>query len=282
MRRAIVTAGCAAALLTAVAPAGALTIYAHRGGAIVNGKAVYPENTLPAFRRSAKLGFALEMDVHLTKDRVPIVIHDGSLDRTTTCAGAVNARTWANIRKHCRADYLGLAADTSGVPHRRARRPVALSTLARVLAVAKGAHVATDIEINDYPTWPDWDPTTAYAVTEVKAIRAAGLPRSSVIVQSFFTSWLDAAAQQWPAVPTAVLSFQAQNAQARDIAVGKYAWDSPEWPLDSAYVAQAHADGLKVVPFTIDKAGEIVAARAVGVDAVITNDPVLARRALAK
>ena len=53
---------------------------AHRGGA-----AQWPENSLTAFRKAIALGArVLELDVHLTADGVVAVIHDPTLDRTTS------------------------------------------------------------------------------------------------------------------------------------------------------------------------------------------------------
>ena len=51
---------------------------------------------------------------------------------------------------------------------------------------------------------------------------------------------------------------------------------SPGWPIDAAYVDRAHAAGSKVVPYTLDDIDDLVEAAAIGVDAVITNDPALA------
>lgn len=53
--------------------------YAHRG--LHDLSAGIPENTLPAFRRAAELGFGAELDVHLTADGRLVVIHDGNLRR---------------------------------------------------------------------------------------------------------------------------------------------------------------------------------------------------------
>jgi len=54
-------------------------LVAHRGNA-----AEFPENTLPAFVSALELGVRfLELDVHLSRDGVPVVIHDHLLARTT-------------------------------------------------------------------------------------------------------------------------------------------------------------------------------------------------------
>jgi glycerophosphoryl diester phosphodiesterase len=60
-------------------------LVAHRGNALE-----YPENTLPAFSSALELGLRfLELDVQLSADGVPVVIHDHRLERTTAIAGTV-------------------------------------------------------------------------------------------------------------------------------------------------------------------------------------------------
>jgi len=66
---------------------------AHRGLHDMNRKVW--ENTLSAFRRAMEKNFAIECDVHLSADRVPVVIHDGELKRLTGTDGFVWQRTAA-------------------------------------------------------------------------------------------------------------------------------------------------------------------------------------------
>ena len=62
-----------------------MQLVAHRGNALE-----FPENTLAAFESALQLGAHwLELDVQLSSDHVPIVIHDHLLLRTTGLAGAV-------------------------------------------------------------------------------------------------------------------------------------------------------------------------------------------------
>jgi len=69
---------------------------AHRGW---SGGA--PENTLAAFRLalSEPSVYWIELDVHLSKDEVPVVIHDGTLNRTTNAKGKVSERTAFELSK---------------------------------------------------------------------------------------------------------------------------------------------------------------------------------------
>ncbi len=69
---------------------------AHRGLHDLNGKVW--ENTLSAFRLAAERNFAIECDVHLSSDRVPVVIHDDDLTRLTGEDGFVWQRTAAELR----------------------------------------------------------------------------------------------------------------------------------------------------------------------------------------
>lgn len=73
-------------------------IHAHRGGPIESGKGAMPENSMPAFRQSAARGFVLEADVKLTSDKVPVIIHDDDLDRTTDAPDPLPPRPWHNWR----------------------------------------------------------------------------------------------------------------------------------------------------------------------------------------
>src|SRR3954466_6452413 len=120
---------CAAAALavgSVAAPAQAAPgVFAHRGGPYVRGKPIFPENTLPGFGLAALQGDPLEFDVKLTADRVPVVIHDATLDRTTNCTGRVADKTLAQLRK-CRANVLGVPGSdlpTRGVADPSARVP---------------------------------------------------------------------------------------------------------------------------------------------------------------
>ena len=54
-------------------------LYAHRG--LFDNDTDAPENSLPAFRRAIEAGYGIELDVQLSKDGVPVVFHDASLER---------------------------------------------------------------------------------------------------------------------------------------------------------------------------------------------------------
>ncbi|WP_198369257.1 glycerophosphodiester phosphodiesterase [Roseomonas rosulenta] len=98
-------------------------IASHRGGAFL-----WPENSLTAFRETARLKLEqAECDVHATADGEVVVLHDTTLERTTDGVGAVSALTAAQLRrlrvKGCRGeappmldDMLGALAESVVVP----------------------------------------------------------------------------------------------------------------------------------------------------------------------
>src|SRR4051794_23112485 len=155
----------AAALALAPAPAQAAPeVFAHRGGPYIPGKPVFPENTLPAFGLAALQGDPLEFDIKLTADRVPVVIHDATLDRTTNCTGRVADKTLAQLRK-CKADVLGVPE--SGLPVRAVADGSGGPTLSQVTSLARRTSSRIVPEIKNYPTDPDYDATPAFAAAAV-------------------------------------------------------------------------------------------------------------------
>lgn len=72
-----------------------MSVAAHRGGS-----ALFPENTMYAFRRSAEMGVdILEMDLRLTQDKRIVVIHDETVFRTTNGEGRVEDLTLSQLRR---------------------------------------------------------------------------------------------------------------------------------------------------------------------------------------
>lgn len=75
-------------------------VVAHRG----EGAGSAPENSVAAWTSAVPSADFLDMDVRWTSDHQMLVMHDATLDRTTTCSGEVSARTAADIAAHCRLD----------------------------------------------------------------------------------------------------------------------------------------------------------------------------------
>ncbi len=76
-------------------------VVAHRGGE--GDPTDANENSMGAFTRGANIGVdVMETDVWFTKDNVPVIMHDQTLDRTTDGTGKVSDYTWAYLQKNVR------------------------------------------------------------------------------------------------------------------------------------------------------------------------------------
>jgi glycerophosphoryl diester phosphodiesterase len=265
--------------LAPAAEAAVPEVHAHRGGSVLAGVPTFPEESMAAFRNAAQdLHVVLELDTKLTADGVPVVIHDDSLDRTTNCEGLVADKTLAELAP-CVEDVLG--SPGNDLPTAPAPDPQPIPTLAEVLALAKAEGAVVNIEIKNYPTDDDHDPTPAFANRVMDVIVDSGIPASHVIIQSFTPDNLDVAEQRMPDAQFSLLSLAPTNDLAIDVAAGRgWDWVSPEWPIDAAYVERAHGSDLKVVPYTLNQPKDVTEAAKMGVDALITDDPLMALRTL--
>ncbi|MBA3658711.1 MAG: glycerophosphodiester phosphodiesterase [Gemmatimonadales bacterium] len=112
---------------------------AHRGA---SGAA--PENTLAAFELAAAHGAdAIELDVRLAADGVPVVLHDATLDRTTDRRGPVAALTAAQLRL---ADAGARFTTDAGASYPFCDRGVRIPTLADVLAALPAMPVLIEVK----------------------------------------------------------------------------------------------------------------------------------------
>lgn len=265
------------ALALSAPAAGALDLHAHRGGNLANGKPTQLENALSTFKTAPKRGAdVVELDVHVSKDGVPFVMHDGTLDRTTDCEGPVADATAAKLGS-CHIDSLGNADVFKSAPGSKEPIP----RLAEVLRWAKSSGARLNIEINHYPNEPSFDTTDSFVKAELDTIDKSGISKSKVLMQSFLPANLDPAKAR--GYTTALITFQGANAQALSLAKsGGYPVLEPQWPVTDAagFVRAAHAAGRKVLPYTLDERADVMNARAAGVDGMITDDLPLARAAL--
>ena len=80
-------------------------ISAHRGGGDYKG---YPENCIESFEYFYnKTSAIVECDIRMTKDGVMVLMHDESLDRTTTGTGKVSSKNWSEIKDLFLKDNFG-------------------------------------------------------------------------------------------------------------------------------------------------------------------------------
>ena len=114
-------------------------VIGHRGN-----RAHAPEDTLVSFAQAAALGVdALELDLHLSRDGVPVVIHDPTLDRTTDARGLVRDRTADELARVDAGARFSLDGGRT-TPYRGQR--IGIPTLEHVLAVHRELPLILEIK----------------------------------------------------------------------------------------------------------------------------------------
>ena len=163
-------------------PVVADAIIAHRGA-----PRNAPENTLPAMREAARLGARwVEVDVKLTADGKPVIIHDDTVDRTTNGRGLVAGLTLAEIR--------GLDAGI-GTQHAGTQVP----TLEELIETVLELDVGLQLELK--PTAGDDVETAEIALDVLASLWPIG--RRKLFFSSFSIRSLQAARRIMPDVPRA-------------------------------------------------------------------------------
>jgi len=160
---------------------------------------LHQENTVAGFRRAVQLGVpAVELDVQLTKDRKPIVIHDAHLRRLTGHSRYVWELTWDEISKLRIRRELPMGVDVHGQRTiARYDREERIPLLAEVLTELD-SKVAINIELKvNVLGW--WQTEIARVVAAV--VREANLEQR-VILTSFDPRKLRAALAAFPALAT--------------------------------------------------------------------------------
>ncbi len=117
-------------------------VIAHRGG-----MGLWPENSLFAFERATALGVdMLEMDVHLSRDGEPVVIHDATLERTTNGFGEVAEHDLADLQA-LDAGYRWTADGGESYPYRN--QGIGIPTFAEVLEALPQIPKVVEIKVPD-------------------------------------------------------------------------------------------------------------------------------------
>jgi glycerophosphoryl diester phosphodiesterase len=253
-----------------------VTVYAHRGGA-----GLAPENTLGAFRQAVALfgdrGVWLELDTQLTADGHLVVIHDDTVDRTTSCSGEVNAFTLAALAVCDASESFTGWGSFEPIP-----------TLRQVLVEGREAGWRLMVEIKNIPLDEGFDALGTEVADELLALVAeTGFPPEDLIVQSFWPLSLDRIERAWPALRTALLTSSSLPAlpQGTGIPVSAnlaystlFGYDiaAPDLrttDLHPSIVELGHALGREIVTWTPNTRADIDRAVALGVDGIISDRP---------
>ena len=217
-----------------------------------------PENTLAAFRVGAAHGWrAFECDVKLSRDGVPFLLHDDSLQRTTPRTGVAAEVDWAELS---RLD--------AGSWHSRAFAGEPLPSLDAVACFVLRNGYALNIELKPSPgqerrtgqavgsaclaLWPGSAVPPLLSSFKPDALRGArdtapGLPRA-LLLDTPWPGWFDCAVE-----------------------LGCVAVLTHHPLMDAALIARLHGAGFRVLCYTVNEAADAQRLLALGIDGLVTD-----------
>lgn len=240
-------------------------LLAHRGGGTLA-----PENTLAAIRIGYSYGLrAIECDAMLAADRVPVLIHDPTLLRTTRVHGEVASTP---------SEQLGRLDAGSWHSQRFAGEPV--PTLDRVLEFCRASGVWINVEIKPAPGHePDTGAVVAQAVArhypggagrDPERVAAGQMP--APLLSSFSVAALAAARAAEPGLRRGLLCDRpAPDWHAQLVALQCVALHCNHRALDAPLAARVKAAGYGLLCYTVNSPRRAAQLRGWGVDAICTD-----------
>lgn len=309
--RALGAAVTASATANAQAQRKPYDLQGHRGA-----RGLAPENTLPAFMRALDLGVnTLELDTGLTKDDVVVISHDPVLnpDLVRDASGqwvtdkiAIRSLTYEQLSKfdvgrirpgsrYAETFAKQQAMDNTGIP--------TLDTLFEMVRQRGKEKVRFNIETKLSPLKPEETASPEAMVRALLAVIEKNNVASRVTIQSFDWRTLQISQKLAPNIPTAYLTIQqGQLNNAGDALKGTASpWTaglaaregeslaslikraggkvwSPFWrDLTQPLIAESQAQGIQVIPWTVNVLADMERLLDWGVDGIITDYPNLLR-----
>jgi glycerophosphoryl diester phosphodiesterase len=231
-------------------PLGRPFVLGHRGASHAA-----PQNTLAAFRKAADVGAdGIELDVHLSRDGVPVVIHNNTVDATTDGHGLVREMTLTQLKALDAGAHFDAAFEGERIP-----------TLEEVLAEV-GAQLLTNIELKA-------GQTAALVSAVVDLVRRMGMA-NRVWFSSFKPYALYRVRALAPDIPCGLLygPLNPGTLLLRPFTPHEALHPYKDLLTERA-VHRAHEHGLRVFTWTLDDPAVARKFAAWGVDGIITNEP---------
>jgi glycerophosphoryl diester phosphodiesterase len=256
----------ALALAFGMLAASQVEIVAHRGAS-----AEAPENTLPAFKLGWELGDADELDVYLSSDGVPVVMHDASTKRTAGLDKPIVEQTLAELKALDAGGWKGPTWAGTRIP-----------TLAEAVAlVPEGKRLFIEIKCGAEVIPPlvkivqesgKTPKQLALIAFNHETLRQAKLKLPDVPAYWLVGYQEDKKTGKFPAIDDIVAKAKAGGLDGLDL--------SSKFPIDEAFVAKIHAAGLKLYTWTVNEPEVALKEKAAGVDGITTDKPRELRKAL--
>lgn len=224
-----------------------LFIWAHRGAS-----AAAPENTLAAFRLAETVGAdGIELDVHLSRDGVPVVIHDETVDRTSSGRGPVRRLTRTALRRLDAGSWFSPAFAGEPIPDLRETLDWAGDRLRLNIEIkSAGAGEAVLALLSDFPEARVLVSSFDHRLLENLRLAAPDLPLGFLVDSRF-----------WRQVVAAAERSRAESLHPRQDLLS---------PLLAAACRRA---GLAIYPWTVDDRSSLRRLQRQRVDGVFTNCP---------
>ncbi|MDY7077581.1 MAG: glycerophosphodiester phosphodiesterase [Chloroflexota bacterium] len=228
---------------------------AHQGAS-----AVAPPNTLAAFEKASELGAdGVELDVHLSADGVPVVIHDFTVDGTTDGSGRVAEMTLTQLKQ--------LDAGSTFDPAFAGER---IPTLKEVLD-AVGSRLLLNIELKSFSLRDDG--LERAVIARIEQCELA----DRVILSSFNPFSLRRAKNIAPRIPAGLLYAPHLSLPLRRAWLAFLVPHEARHPehtmVDARYMAWARQHSYRVNTWTVDDPTEMRRLTDLQVDSIITNVP---------
>ncbi len=229
-------------------------IIAHRGAS-----RAAPENTLAAFGRAADAGArAVELDVALTADGIPVVLHDETLKRTTNGKGSVARKPLDALKKLDAGSWF--SARFAGEP---------VPTLAEAVVLILERRMALNLEIK--PT-RGLDAETAERTV---AILNELWPRTApLVISSFSAKSLQVARKSAPHWPRGLILDAVPPDWAKRLAALEcVSLHCNAKSITPSLVEEVHAAGYRLLAWTVNRLPTARRLFRAGVDGIFTDDP---------
>jgi glycerophosphoryl diester phosphodiesterase len=205
----------------------------------------------------------IELDVALSHDRKLVVIHDATLERTTNGKGAVKEHTLAQLKQ----------LDAGGWFHPRFAGEH-LPELSEVLDLADG-RVLINIEIKPHAYEPHHPPDAVERQALELVCRRNMAER--VLISSFDLNLLKyiATFEHAPALGLISRNPADNHTLENCIQLNVVSWHPNHQILTPDQVKSMHAHAIRVFPYNADTSEQIARVLAMGVDGIISSDPLL-------
>jgi len=251
-------------------------VIAHQGG-----DGLWPGETMYAFQHASDLGVdVLEMDLHISRDGVPVLMHDETVDSTTDGTGEVGSLTLDEL-KQLDAGYDWTDDDGATYPYRG--QGITVATLEEVFQAFPGQRMLIEIKQVDQPiNGPFCDLIHQYTMQD------------KVMVAAFNDPVMDLWREDCPDVATSGARDEVTNfVFLSKVGLGFLVsprYQSLQVPEESSgttvmtqrFVRAAHRRNLHVEPWTIDDPDMMREFIDWGVDGIITDRPDLMLEALGR